>query len=168
MGKIEGEMNNSEEIEEIEEDTLKDKYLTFHIDNQDYGIAIRHVIEIIGIQQITKIPDSPNYIKGVINLRGKVIPIMDIRLRFGIEGRDYDDRTCVIVVQLDQTSLGLVVDTVSEVVFIDENSIEPSPSQSSNGESFIEGMGKIGNEIKILLDVDQMVRNDDLIKLKTV
>lgn len=161
-------MNNSEEIEEIEEDTLKDKYLTFHIDNQDYGIAIRHVIEIIGIQQITKIPDSPNYIKGVINLRGKVIPIMDIRLRFGIEGRDYDDRTCVIVVQLDQTSLGLVVDTVSEVVFIDENSIEPSPSQSSNGESFIEGMGKIGNEIKILLDVDQMVRNDDLIKLKTV
>lgn len=155
-------MSNSNENIEIEEDTLKDKYLTFHIGKEDYGIAIRHVIEIIGIQDITEVPDTPEYIKGVINLRGKVIPIMDIRLRFGLKARDYDDRTCVIVVQLADTQIGLVVDTVSEVATIEEGSIEPAPNKKGRAGNFIEGMGKIGEDIKILLDVHKLLYEEDL------
>ena len=94
-------------IDEIEEeDTQKDKYLTFHLAGEDYGIEIRYVIEIIGIQKITEVPDMPAFIRGVINLRGKVIPVMDVRARFNIEDRAYDDRTCIIVVNLDETEVG--------------------------------------------------------------
>lgn len=156
--------NNSDELYQ-EEDTLKDKYLTFHIGKEDYGIAIRHVIEIIGIQDITEVPDTPDFIKGVINLRGKVIPIMDIRLRFNMPSRDYDDRTCVIVVQLEETSIGLVVDTVSEVASILESSIEPAPNRHGRASNFIEGMGKIGEQIKILLDVQKLLYDQDIDEL---
>ena len=152
----------SDELMDFEEDTLKDKYLTFHICKEDYGIEIRHVIEIIGIQDITEVPDTPNYIKGVINLRGKVIPIMDVRLRFGLESREYDERTCVIVVQLDDTNIGLVVDTVSEVATILESSIEPSPKRNSRGGNFIQGMGKIENQIKILLNVHKLLYDEEI------
>ncbi len=152
-------------LSEEDEDTLKDKYLTFHIGSEDFGIAIRHVTEIIGIQKITEVPDSAEYIKGVINLRGKVIPIMDIRLRFGIDARAYDERTCVIVVNIESTSVGLVVDTVSDVVSIPEADIEPSPAKSSGGQdSYISGMGKIGDEIKILLDVHKLLFTEEMEK----
>jgi len=154
-------------IEEIEnEDTQKDKYLTFHLAGEDYGIEIRYVIEIIGIQQITEVPDMPAFIRGVINLRGKVIPVMDVRARFNIEDRTYDDRTCIIVVNLDDTEVGLVVDEVSEVSDIPEKNVEPPPRTGrSAGSRCIQGMGKIGEEVKILLDVQELLFDEQMLKL---
>ncbi len=147
-------------ISEEEQDTLKDKYLTFHIGNEDYGISIRFVTEIIGMQKITEVPETPVYIKGVINLRGKVIPVMDIRLRFNMDARAYDERTCVIVVNHNDIAVGLVVDTVSEVVDIPSGSIEPSPVFNTAKGHFIEGMGKIADEIKMLVEINRLLYDD--------
>jgi purine-binding chemotaxis protein CheW len=145
-----------------DEDTQKDKYLTFHIGTEDYGIAIANVTEIIGIQSITEIPEMPDYIKGVINLRGKVIPVMDVRTRFKLEPRDYDERTCIIVVEIDGTSVGLVVDTVSEVADIPEEQVEPPPKSKRKGGNYIQGIGKIGKEVKILLDINKILYEEEL------
>ncbi len=148
------------------EDTQKDKYLTFHLAGEDYGIEIRYVIEIIGIQNITEVPDMPNFIRGVINLRGKVIPVMDVRTRFNLEDREYDDRTCIIVVNVDGTEVGLVVDEVSEVADIPESSVEPPPKTSKNSESsYIQGMGKINNDVKILLDVHKLLYSGEMLDI---
>ena len=148
------------------EDTQKDKYLTFHLAGEDYGIEIQYVIEIIGIQNITDVPDMPAFIRGVINLRGKVVPIMDVRARFGIEDRDYDDRTCIIVVNIDSTEVGLVVDEVSEVADIPEKNVEPAPRTNKNqGDSYIQGMGKINNDVKILLDVHKLLFSGEMQEL---
>ena len=145
-----------------DEDTQKDKYLTFRIASEDYGIAIANVTEIIGIQSITEIPEMADYIKGVINLRGKVIPVMDIRLRFKLPPREYDERTCIVVVEIDGTSVGLVVDTVNEVVDIPEEQVEPAPKSKRKGGSYIQGIGKIGQEVKILLDINSILYEDEL------
>lgn len=99
----------------IEEDTLKGRFLTFRLANEDYGLEIRYVTEIIGIQKITEVPDMPCFVKGVINLRGKVIPVMDVRARFSLPERDYDERTCIVVVNVEEKSVGLVVDKVNDV-----------------------------------------------------
>ncbi len=148
------------------EDTQKDKYLTFHLAGEDYGIEIRFVIEIIGIQKITEVPDMPAFIRGVINLRGKVIPVMDVRARFGIEARDYDDRTCIIVVNIENTEVGLVVDEVSEVADIPAGNVEPPPrTGKSTGTRCIQGMGKTGEEVKILLDVKELLFNEEMLNL---
>jgi len=145
------------------EDTQKDKYLTFHLAGEDYGIEIQFVIEIIGIQSITDVPDMPAFIRGVINLRGKVIPVMDVRARFGLEDREYDDRTCIIVVNIDGTEVGLVVDEVSEVADIPEANVEPAPKTSKNNENnYIQGMGKINTDVKILLDVHKLLFSGEM------
>ncbi len=145
------------------EDTQKDKYLTFHLAGEDYGIEIRYVIEIIGIQKITEVPDMPSFIRGVINLRGKVIPVMDVRARFKLADREYDDRTCIIVVNVDGTEVGLVVDEVSEVADIPEAQVEPPPKTSKNSEnSYIQGMGKINNDVKILLNVHKLLFSGEM------
>lgn len=149
------------------EDTQKDKYLTFHIAHEDYGIEIQYVTEIIGIQKITEIPSMPEFIKGIINLRGKVIPVMDIRSRFKIEPREYDDRTCIIVVNINSTSVGLVVDTVNEVVNIPENDTEPAPRIKKDvDENFIQGLGKVNDEVKIILNVSKLLYEEELKKLQ--
>lgn len=145
-----------------DEDTQKDKYLTFRIGREDYGIAIVNVTEIIGIQSITEIPEMPVYIKGVINLRGKVIPIMDVRTRFKLEPREYDERTCIIVVEIDATSVGLVVDRVNEVADIPEDQVEPPPKSKREGGSYIQGIGKIDKEVKILLDINKILYEEEL------
>jgi len=148
------------------EDTQKDKYLTFHLAGEDYGIDILYVIEIIGIQNITDVPDMPSFIRGVINLRGKVVPIMDVRARFGLEDRDYDDRTCIIVVNIEGTEVGLVVDEVSEVMDIPEANVEPAPRTSRNNEdSYIQGMGKVNTDVKILLDIHKLLFAGEMQKL---
>lgn len=150
-------------FDEDDEDTQKDKYLTFTVGKEDYGIEIYHVTEIIGIQKITDVPDMPAYVKGVINLRGKVIPVMDVRRRFHLEDRAYDDRTCIVVVNINDAAVGLVVDTVREVADIPEKQIEPPPSISEgNRQMFIRGLGKVGEEVKILLNVEQLLHKDDL------
>lgn len=148
------------------EDTQKGKYLTFHLAGEDYGIEIRFVIEIIGIQKITDVPDMPDFIRGVINLRGKVIPVMDVRARFCMQVREYDDRTCIIVVNIDGTEVGLVVDEVSEVADIPAKNVEPPPrTGKSTGSRYIQGMGKIGDEIKILLDVQKLLFDEEMNRL---
>lgn len=157
---------NLEEIHDLNEDTQKDKFLTFHLGTEDYGIEIRFVTEIIGIQKITVIPEMPDYIKGVINLRGKIIPVMDVRMRFKLEPRAYDERTCVVVVNIHDSAVGLVVDTVSEVADIPESQIE-SASGLNRGKAnaFIQGIGKIGDDIKIILDVNRLLYEGELTAL---
>ncbi len=150
-----------------DEDTQKDKFLTFHVAEEDYGLDISYVTEIIGIQKITGVPNMPSFVKGVINLRGKVIPVMDVRRRFGIDDRDYDERTCIIVVDIDNTAVGLVVDKVNEVLDIPEGQIEPPPQSGGQPYSnYIKGMGKVDEEVKILLDVKNLLFVDKLGELQ--
>jgi purine-binding chemotaxis protein CheW len=148
-------------LEMDEEDTQEGKYLTFSLGNEEYGIEIRHVTEIIGIQNVTELPDVPHYVKGVINLRGKVIPVVDVRLRFGLPERDYDERTCIVVVNINKMSLGMIVDSVSEVMDIPATDIQPPP-RVNQGESstFLQGLGKVSDEVKILLDVRRLFFDD--------
>jgi len=149
-----------------EEDTQKGKFLTFHLAREDYGIEIRHVTEIIGIQKITEVPDMPDFVRGVINLRGKVIPIMDVRTRFRLPEREYDDRTCIVVVNIEEKSVGLVVDEVNEVADIPEEQIEPPPNiQRGRASRYIQGMGKIEDEVKILLDINRLLYDEELEQL---
>lgn len=143
---------STEVQDELEEDTQKGKFLTFTMGEDCYGIEINHVREIIGIQPITQVPDQPEYLRGIINLRGKIIPVMDIRLRFGKTFRDYNDRTCIIVVDIENISLGLIVDGVSEVLSIPDTEIVAPPEMNKGGNNFIKGIGKVGAEVKLLLD----------------
>jgi len=152
----------NEEMYGLAEDTQKGKFLTFHIADEDYGIEIRYVTEIIGIQSITDVPDMPNYIKGVINLRGNVIPVMDVRQRFNLPEKAYEERTCIVVVNVDDKTVGLVVDKVNEVVDIPEGNIEPPPRTKAESGQYIQGMGKIDEEVKILLDVLKLLYCEDL------
>ena len=149
-----------------EEDTLKDMYLTFRLGDEDYGIEIRHVTEIVGMQKITEVPDMPDFVRGVVNLRGQVIPVIDMRLRFHMEPRAYDERTCIIVVQLQEIPVGLVVDTVNEVRSIEEADVSPPPRvASARASQYIQGLGKVGNEVKILLDTNRLLFAEELISL---
>lgn len=163
MEKNKNALIEDEMYEDDDEDTQRDKFLTFRISNEDYGIEIRHVTEIVGIQKITEVPDMMNFVKGVINLRGNVIPVVDIRMRFQMESRAYDDRTCVVVVNIREMVVGLVVDTVNEVLSIPETSISPPPKfQKGMGTKFIKGMGKVGESVKILLDVEKLLCEEEL------
>ena len=150
--------------DEENEDTQANKYLFFKIGKESYGIGIRFVIEIIELQNISEVPDMPAYVKGVINLRGRVIPIVDLRLRFDLEAREYDSRTCIIVTEVDRVLVGCLVDTVEEVMEIPERNIEPPPrfKTVSGRDQFISGMGKAGDAIKILLDAERIVRDENL------
>lgn len=156
------------EAAEIEEgdDTQEGRYLTFSLGNEEYGIEIRNVTEIIGIQNITDLPDMADYVKGVINLRGKVIPVIDVRRRFMIEERPYDERTCIIVVNIRGMAVGLIVDSVTEVLDIPAKDVEPPPKVNQGvGSRFIQGLGKVGEEVKILLDVQKLLFGDELGRL---
>lgn len=141
---------------ELEEDTQKDKFLTFEIEKEIYGIEIHLVTEIIGIQPITQVPEVPNYVKGIINLRGKIIPVMDVRLRFKKEFRAYNDRTCVVVIESGNVVLGLIVDSVAEVLVIPEENIVPPPEIKSSKNKYIKGIGKVGETVKLLIDCDKI------------
>ena len=151
-------------IDEEEEDTQADKYMTFRISAEVYGIGIWNIREIIEMQEITGVPDVPPFVKGVINLRGKVIPIVDLRLRFSMEERDYDSRTCIIITEIRKAMIGFIVDTVEEVVEIAQENIEPAPKfRSATGkDKYISGMGKIGDQVKILLDVERLLFEDEM------
>lgn len=147
--------------DEEDEDTLKDKYLTFFIGKEEYGVSIHLVIEVIGMQKITPVPEMPDYLKGVINLRGQVIPVTDVRLRFGLEERIYTERTCIIVVKINENFVGLVVDSVSDVMDIPEERIEPVPKVNQRESNrYIKGMGKVLEDVKIILDVQRLLFDD--------
>lgn len=162
-----GSMENMyEENLEFEEDTQKSRYLTFSIGKETYGVEIKYVIEIIGIQTITEIPELPEYIKGIINLRGKIIPVMDVRLRFKKEPIEYNDRTCVIIVDINDTSIGLIVDKVAEVMIIpDQDIVEPPQMNKGNKNRYIKNMGKVGDDVKLLLDCEKLLTEDELEEL---
>jgi len=150
---------------ELEEDALKDTYLTFSIGQETYAIEVRYVIEIVGIQKITEIPELPEYIKGVINLRGKIIPVMDVRLRFRKEPQDYNDRTCVIVIDIKDRQIGLIVDTVAEVTTIPEQDIVDPPRINGIINRSIKKIGKVGNDVKLLLDCEKLLSEGELIDI---
>lgn len=142
------------------EDTQKDKYLIFTIGDESFGLPICYVIEIINIVEITTMPEQPAYVKGIINLRGKVFSVMDVRLRFKKPEKEYDDRTCIIVVEVEGESFGLIVDNVKEVASIDDQNISPTPTMSNDpAAGFVEGVGKVGNEIWLLVDCNKLLSN---------
>lgn len=144
-----------------EEDTQKGKFLTFGIGREVYGIEIGVVTEIISIQRITEIPEVPEYIKGIINLRGKIIPVMDVRLRFKKPFREYNERTCIIVVQVHELAIGLIVDEVVEVAFIDDEHIASKPDLKSAQNHYIKNIGKVGDEIKLILDCEKIINSEE-------
>lgn len=154
---------------EFEEDTQKDRYLTFVLGEECYGIEIRYVTEIIGMQAITVIPEIPDYVKGIINLRGKIIPVIDVRTRFKKEVKSYNDRTCVIVVDINELSIGLIVDSVAEVLTIPEQEIvDPPQINKGVNNRYIKKIGKVGSEVKLLLDCDKLLTETELELLNEV
>jgi len=145
------------------EDTQKDKYLTFVIENESYGIEIQHVTEIIGIQSVTEVPDLPDFIRGLINLRGKIIPVMDVRTRFKKEFMEYNDRTCIVVIEIEEISIGLIVDTVSEVLNIEnENVVLPPDYKTGFSNKYIKAIGKVEENIKMILDCKKLLNENEL------
>jgi purine-binding chemotaxis protein CheW len=150
------------ESNEIRTSARGGKYLTFILADEEYGLEILKVREIIGIMDITAVPQMPGYVKGVINLRGKVIPVIDLRLKFDLEPAEYTDQTCVIVVDVGSL-MGVIVDTVQEVLDIDAAQIDPPPSLGAAVDtSFVLGMGKVKDDVKILLDIDKVLSGQEL------
>lgn len=147
--------------------SLAGKYLTFRLAEEEYGLEILKVQEIIGMMTVTKVPRTPDFVRGVINLRGKVIPVVDLRLKFDLEGKEDTEKTCIIVVQVangdQQVTMGIIVDQVSEVLDIAGEQIEPAPEFGSTVESdFILGMGKIEQKVIMLLDADKVLSSDEV------
>lgn len=139
------------------------KYLTFVLCEEEYGLEILKVREIIGILDITPVPQTPEFVKGVINLRGKVIPVVDLRLKFGMPPTDYTKETCIIVVDVESLLMGIIVDTVSEVLEIKAEEIEPPPSFGQTVDvKFIMGIGKIKGKVKILLSIDNVLSTEEI------
>lgn len=143
------------------------KYLTFTLGAEEYGVEILKVREIIGYMDITAVPQTPHYVKGVVNLRGQVIPVVDLRAKFGMETTEVTDETCIIVVEIAhetrKLSTGIVVDRVREVLDIRAEAIEEPPAfDASVNTDFILGMGKVGDAVKILLDIDKVLVREEL------
>lgn len=155
-------------IHEDVRDDLKGRYLTFYIDKTLYGIELTHVIEIIEIssinseQPITHVPSLPHYMKGIINLRGKVVPVIDVRLKFEQEERPYDDSTCIIVVLIHDMQVGLIVDIVQEVVNVDSDNCNASPDtgKNRNSEHYLSSIAKIGDKVILNIDCEKFFQND--------
>lgn len=158
-----------EEMEE-EEDTQKGKYMTFKSGNEYYALDIKVVEEIIGLQKITEIPETEDYIKGLINLRGKIIPVIDVRLRFKQDSFEYTDRTCIIIISVKGTVVGLIVETIAEVVTIEEVNISPPPSlgHGISKNKYVYGIGKVGDSVKMLLDPEKLIKDKEIVLLEQV
>ena len=152
-----------DDFSDLEDDTQRNKYITFALDDEAYGIEIKFVTEIIGLQKITHLPDMPDFFKGVINLRGTVIPIIDMRKRFKLPPVTFTERTCIIVVNIEEYILGLIVDEVSEVLDIPGENVSPPPKTSRTVQNrYIKGIGKVGDAVKVILNVDSIFTEDEL------
>ncbi|MCL2216496.1 MAG: chemotaxis protein CheW [Defluviitaleaceae bacterium] len=144
--------------EDVRDDTIKDQYLTFTIEDEDYGVEVAHVKEIIKMRAITKVPEMPNYVEGILNLRGDLIGVIDVRKRFGKPTKEHDVETCIIVVVYNEYTLGLIVDAVQETTTIPEDYIAPPPSAKLNfANQFIRNIGKVGDDVKLLMDVERFL-----------
>ncbi len=159
---------DEEFLMEDEDDIQENKFLMCKIGNEVYGMDIRFVTDIIELQKITEVPDMPKYVRGVINLRGHVIPIIDLRLYFKLPFREYDDRTVITVVNIGTTSIGFIIDTATEVQSIPEKNIDPSPNfrDTEDRGRYIAGLGKIGQEVIIILDVEKLIEHGDMSEIK--
>ncbi|NYB72577.1 purine-binding chemotaxis protein CheW [Sedimentibacter hydroxybenzoicus DSM 7310] len=148
---------------DLDEDTLKGKYLTFYTDNQLLGISIADVVQIVGMQEITAVPEFPSYAKGVINLRGIIIPIIDVRLRLKKEEIGYNERTCIIVTNINESYIGFIVDEVNEVTNIDNENISDPPKMGSDyTNTFITGIAKLNNRIVLLIDLKKVLDEKEI------
>lgn len=155
-----------------ENDARAGKYLVFEIGREEFGIQVLKVREIMGIQDITAVPQTPGYIKGVINLRGKVIPVVDLRLKFGLQEQEYTQRTCIIVVQVrgenGSLQMGIVVDGVAEVLNLVAADIEDTPDFGGGQSDYLLGMAKVRGKVKILLDIDRVLGGTEIASLREV
>ena len=145
----------------VEDEIQKEQYMTFKCSDEIYGISIKYVNEIIGLSQITKVPETQDYLIGLINLRGKIIPVIDVRIRFGKEPLEYNDRTCVIVIDVKSTVIGLIVDAIDEVAAFAET---PPPSVSDlamQAKKYVFGIGRVNGEVKLLLDPDKLINDPE-------
>lgn len=141
-----------------EEDTMRDMYLVFTIDGQDYALEIRYVIEIVEIMPITSVPFLPECMKGIINLRGTIVPIMDVRLRFGLQEEAYTDHTCIVVVNQGNLTLGMIVDSVQEVTtFGEQQRMAPPSSGTGDATYYIKGVCNTNDNIRLLLDCEKLM-----------
>jgi purine-binding chemotaxis protein CheW len=150
-------------------ETRAGKYLSFHLNGEEFGIQVHKVREIMGVQEITAVPQTPAHVKGVINLRGKVIPVVDLRLKFGMPAAEYTHRTCIVVVQVAGTRgpvlMGVVVDSVSEVMQATASDIEDAPCFGQEAIPYVLGLAKIKGKVKILLDIDHVMSERELARL---
>lgn len=147
------------------------KYLVFHLGREEFGVEVLKVREIMGLQDITAVPQTAPFVKGVINLRGKVIPVIDLRLKFGLSVAEYTQRTCIVVVQVEEGShalmMGVIVDGVSEVLTMQETDIEDTPEFGEDLKvDYILGMAKLKGKVKILLDIDRVLSACEIRKLE--
>ncbi len=154
-------------------DARAGKYLTFQLANEEFGIGVLKVREIMGIQEITAVPQTPSHIKGVINLRGKVVPVIDLRLKFGMTTAEYTQRTCIIVTQVQGESgpilMGIIVDGVSEVLTLSSSEIEDTPDFGEEiAGRYLLGMAKVKGKVKILLDIDKVLSTQELRHLNSI
>lgn len=145
-----------------------EKYLTFRLRDEDYGIEILKVREIIGLLPITRVPRTPDFVKGVINLRGKIIPVTDLRARFGLDVPMDTSETCIIVVQTNGLEIGVIVDQVSEVLEIPASETEETPNFGGDASTdFLLGLGKTGEKVTLLIDIDKIVSVNDMIEINS-
>lgn len=167
---IQGEVKDMQDLGETKAagdeaengDVIGRKYLTFRTDNELFGIPIADVVQIIGIQEITPLPDFPKYVKGVINLRGNIIPVIDIRLRFGKPAIPYNEGTCIVVTRMEDACMGFIVDSVDEVTDLESDGISAPPKVSSDTTNkYLTGIGRIGERVVLLLDVGKILTESE-------
>lgn len=141
------------------ENRIDDLYMVFVVNNQKYALSSKYIIEIIEMLPITKVPFLPKYMKGIINLRSTIIPVMDARIRFDIEPINYNERTCIIIIENNNSKIGLIVDTVNEVIHISpENNMNMDSSQEEGKNNFIKSVSEINNDIQLILDCDSLMK----------
>lgn len=154
-----------EEEELLEEDTQKGKFMTFQTGKEFFGISISYINEIISMTPITAIPEVQDYIKGLINLRGKIIPVIDVRLRFKMEPLEYTDRTCIIVIEVKSMTIGLIVERIAEVDTILDDDIVPPPklgNKDSEENKYVYGLARTGDSVKLLIDPEKLIKDEDI------
>ena len=148
---------------EIEEDTIEDLYLLFSIGERTYGLDLQYMIEIISYEKITEIDNMPTYVKGVINLRGKIIPVIDVRLRFRLPQKEYNEFTCIVIVKLENLIAGIIVDTVQDIIKIPKENLEATPSFGNNRETWcIDNLGKVNDKVIMILNLDKFIYAKDV------
>ncbi|NCO65968.1 MAG: chemotaxis protein CheW [Candidatus Aquicultor secundus] len=156
-------MSKLEQVNEAISTATANQFVTFTLGDEEYGIAILKVQEIIGYPGFTKIPNMPSFVKGVINLRGSVVPVIDLRLKFAMQEREYDTYTVIAILEVKEKVIGVIVDAVSDVITLKEDEMQPTPDFSSGVKvEFISGMGRKGDTLIILLDIDRVLSEGEI------